>query len=512
MGTNEQKSVCASHCVARGPGLFKARIGTVHRYRMVWTVAFVSMAVFLLAQTPPVRADEISDLKAMIKQLEDRVNALEAERAAAKPAPAPAAAPAPAEVKAPPAAPSAPPVAAVQPVPPAAAAPYRPPATIKDNEDSAQRVDNAVIDPTMKGFFRIPGTETLMKLGGYSKVDFIYDTKPIGSYDYFVTSEIPTSGPNTTRGTQFTVQAKQTRLDVDLRRDTEAGPARLYIEGDWFGNASFDFQPGSYQAQLRHAYGQLENFASGYSFSAFMDNDALPDTLDFEGPGAAPFLLVAAARYIYKVNPHANVTLSAEAPQSQVTAPTGGGKSTFPDITLRGRYEADIGHVQLAGVYRRLGWDSDDGEMESTNGYGFNLSGSLKSMGEDYAVAGAMWGKGIARYVSDITGLGLDAVVTPGSGGLQALIERGGYAAYTHYWTHKLRSTAVVDYLGMNNEPYQAPETFRDSQYYSTNLVWNPAGSLNLGVEVLFGNYRTLDDHSANDTRVQMSVQYDFVR
>lgn len=470
--------------------------------KMASVITLLAAMALVLAPVPRASADELSDLKDTIKKLEKRVEVLEAEKAAAKAAPAPAAA-APAEAKAP--------VAAVQALPASAAAPYIPPATLKDNEGAAQRVDNAPIDPALKGFFKIPGTDTIMKVGGYAKVDFIYDTKPISSFDYFVTSAIPTSGPDTQRGSQFTVHAKQTRMNVDLRRDTEAGPARLYFEGDWFGNASFGFDPGSYQLRLRHAFGQLKNFAAGYSFSAFMDNDALPDTLDFEGPGAAPFLLLAQARYTWKAGPNTNFSLSAEAPSAEVTAPIGSGKSTFPDLTLRARYEADQGHVQLAGLWRRLNWRSGTGISDSTDGYGLNLAGSLKTIGDDYLVAGAVWGKGIARYVSDIAASGLDAAVDA-SGNLQALEEYGGYAGYTHYWTPKLRSTGVIGYLGMSNKSFQSPTSFKQSEYYSANLIWNPYGSLNVGAELLYGNNKTFDGNSANDTRIQMSVQYDFVR
>ena len=466
-------------------------------------IAIVALATALLvtfALSPiRARADELSDLKETIKQLEARVKALEAERAA-KPA-APAVVPAPATA----------PVAAVQPLPASAAAPYIPPATSREEEVAGPRVDNAPIDPSLKGFFKIPGTDTMMKFGGYAKADFIYDTKPISSFDYFVTSAIPTSGPDTQRGSQFTAHAKQTRGNVDLRRDTEAGPARLFFEGDWFGDASFGFEPGTYKFRLRHAFGQLQNFAAGYSFSAFMDNDALPDTLDFEGPGAAPFLLVAGGRYIFKPSPQTNVSLALEAPQAEITTPVGAGKSTAPDFSVRARYEADAGHVQLSGLWRRLAWRSGAGPSDSTNGYGVNLAGSLKTFGDDYLVAGGVWGKGIARYVSDLAGSGLDAVVDP-SGNLQALEEYGGYAGYTHYWTPKLRSTGVVGYLGMNNKSFQAPTSFDNSQYYSLNLIWNPAGSLSVGGEVLYGRFKTLDGNSANDTRIQMSVQYDFIR
>jgi len=465
--------------------------------------AWAATALLLVALSPaPARADELSDLKDLVRQLEARIRALESERTAPR---APAAA---TDVQAPAAVVVAP---APAPAPAADATPFVPPTTLKDDESASPRVDNAAIDPAMKGFFKIPGTDTIMKIGGYAKVDFIYDTKPIGTFDYFVTSAIPTSGPDTQRGSQFTVQAKQTRLNLDLRRDTEAGKARLYFEGDWFGDASFGFSQGGYKFRLRHAFGQVSNFAAGYSFSAFMDNDALPDTLDFEGPGSAAYLTLAGARYTWKVGANTNVSLAAEAPGAEVTTPVGGSRSTFPDITARARYEADRGHVQLSGVVRRLGWRSGDGASDTTLGYGINLAGSLKTVGNDYLVAGGIWGKGIARYISDITGLGLDVIVDP-DGNLQALEEYGGYAAYTHYWSPKVRSTAVVNYLGMSNKAYQASTSFSNSQYYSANLIWNPAGSLNVGLEVLYGRYKTNDGLSANDTRIQASVQYDFVR
>ena len=464
--------------------------------------ALTAAASLSFALSPmPARADEISDLREMVKQLEARIRALEAERA-------------PPQARATePAAPAAPgaPVAAAAPAPEVSEFTYVPAATMKADEEASPRVDNAVIDPKMKGFFRIPGTDTTMKVGGYAKVDFIYDTKPIGTFDYFVTSAIPTSGPDTRRGSQFTVHAKQTRLNLDLRSDTDWGPARIFFEADWYGDASYGFSSGGYRFRLRHAYGQVRNFAAGYSFSAFMDNDAFPDTLDFAGPGSAPYLTVAGARYTWKVGANTNMSVSAEAPSAEITAPVGDGRSTFPDMTMRARYEAEKGHVQLAGVWRKLGWRSGEGPSDSTNGYGINLAGSMKTVGDSYLVAGGIWGKGIARYVNDVAGSGLDAVVDP-DGNLQALEEYGAYVGYTHYWSPKLRSTAVANYLGMSNKPWQAPTAFSSSQYYSANLIWSPAGALSVGVEVLYGLNKTHDGSSANDTRIQASVQYDLVR
>ncbi len=83
---------------------------------------------------------------------------------------------------------------------------------------------------------------------------------------------------------------------------------------------------------------------------------------------------------------------------------------------------------------------------------------------------------------------------------------------YTHYWSPKFRSTAVANYLGMSNKSWQAPTSFSGSQYYSANLIWSPAGALSVGVEVLYGRNKTHDGSSANDTRIQASMQYDLVR
>ncbi|MFV0679715.1 DcaP family trimeric outer membrane transporter [Ottowia sp.] len=399
----------------------------------------------------------------------------------------------------------------VAPLSPAETATFIPASTLKDNETAALRVDNATIDPELKGFFRIPGTDTIMKFGGYAKLDLIYDTKPIGTYDYFITSALPTSGANRRRGTQFTVHAKQTRINLDIRRQTDVGKARMFIEGDFFGDASWGYDSGGYEMRLRHAYGQLGNIAAGYGFSAFMDNDALPDTLDFEGPGAAPYLLTAGARYTWKINKNYSFGLAAERPNSEITTSDSGyGRSTMPDLVAIGRYETDAGHLQASGLLRRLAYRDDDGHDDAW-GYGLNVAGTYTTFGSDYLAGGAVWGKGISRYVSDLSGNSWDAVAKP-NGQLDALTSYGGYLAYTHYWTPKLRSTGVAGYLGMDRSSAMAGTSFKNSQYYSANLIWNPWGSLNVGAELLYGRLKTMDGRSANDTRIQFSLQYDFVR
>src|SRR4030095_13833982 len=100
---------------------------------------------------------------------------------------------------------------------------YRPQKTFRDNETAELRPNNAPKDPSLKGFIAVPGTSALIKLGGYAETELIYDVDPIGTFDSFVTSAIPTNAPDSRRGSQFTAQAKQTRLDMDIQQDTPVG-------------------------------------------------------------------------------------------------------------------------------------------------------------------------------------------------------------------------------------------------------------------------------------------------
>jgi hypothetical protein len=77
---------------------------------------------------------------------------------------------------------------------------------------AAARFNNVPLDPKYHGFFQLPGTQTILKIGGYFKTDFIYDTKPAGNSDSFVPSSFPIPQPSGVNNT--TVSIRPTRLTV----------------------------------------------------------------------------------------------------------------------------------------------------------------------------------------------------------------------------------------------------------------------------------------------------------
>lgn len=450
--------------------------------------------------------EEITQVQNHLQTLTERLNALERDQGSKPPATAQTPAAIPQQLVQ---APQTPPAQSLPPARSAASSPsllpYRD--SVADPSTAASRPDNAAspTDPELKGFFAIPGTETLIRLGGYAKLDAIADSRAAGDTEQFIPSSMPVGGPHRDVS-HFGMHAKQTRFSFEARRPTTRGNLRFYLENDFFGSSD------SYQFRLRHAYGQLGNTYAGYGYSTFMDADSLPDTLDFAGPGAAGYLLVAGIHHSFALGKGNTLTLAAEDPESQLAnaGETDSSVERLPDISLVARMERDWGHLQLGAVARSLGYDGD-GRSDHTFGGGLQLSGSFSMAERDLLLFGLVGGKGIARYTADLTGSGLDAAIDA-DGRLKALPLYGGFFGYTHYWSEMWRSNLIYGQLHMDDSNALALDAFRRSRYGALNLIWSPAPSWTMGMEVLYGQQQLQDGRNADTLRVQGSLQYSFIK
>jgi hypothetical protein len=48
------------------------------------------------------------------------------------------------------------------------------------------RLDNAPFDPKLRGFFLIPGTQSMLRIGGFARTDLIHDFEPAGNTSKFI--------------------------------------------------------------------------------------------------------------------------------------------------------------------------------------------------------------------------------------------------------------------------------------------------------------------------------------
>ncbi len=380
-----------------------------------------------------------------------------------------------------------------------------------DSQDqyAAARYDNAPLDPKYPGYFRLPGTKTFMKIGGYAKTDLIFDPRPAGDPDRFVTSSIPI--PPQAEVANSTISVRPSRINVEFLVPTEtARTLKFFLEADFFGTSATT-------PRLRHAYAQGKNLLVGQTFSNFMDPDAFPDTLDFEGPNSEVSIRNPQMRYTFRLGKKTTTSISIEKPSSDVSFSTpeflAEPNSPSPDGTIQFRHEMEYGHVQFAALLRDISAFLPDGRSGSVFGWGFNLAGLFKVFGKDAFVYQGAYGNGISRYIQDTSGLGIDAaVISVQDPRLEAVPIVGVYGGYQHFWAKKLRSSVVYGYVQSENTPAQTPSDFHRSEYSATNLIWSPIPQLSFGTEFLYGWRVNKDLSTGNAPRIQISAKYSFMQ
>ncbi|MBF0665846.1 MAG: porin [Brevundimonas sp.] len=374
--------------------------------------------------------------------------------------------------------------------------------TSRDEMTGVARVDTAPPpnNPELTGFISIPGTQTMVRLNGFARINAIYDLMPAGNEQIFVPSSFPIDGGN---GKNARISANSTRLSLEVRRPTRLGPLRIYVENDFYGGNN---TPGF---RLRQASAQVGNFYGGYGFSAFVDTDAYPDTLDDEGPVGLAFLRTASVRHIVKVSPGVTATISVENPSSEIlnlpAAATD--EQVIPDFVGALRFEGGWGHIQGAGVVRSIGyrWQGND---HNRIGWGVNLS-SLFELGTDSIQAGVTYGDGIARFINDMGGLGYDAVIRPDLT-LRTLTAYSGFIGYTHFWSPHWQSNITGSIAVLERDRFLPDTAYRRSTYGAANVIYQANSFITVGFETLYGRHKLQngDDHDA--VRLQTSVKYDF--
>ena len=175
------------------------------------------------------------------------------------------------------------------------------------------------------------------KVGGRIKLDIIRDFNAITSEDSFDPRTIAVDG---SEGGNSSIHARETRLFLDMRGPVEGRELRMYVETDFYG--------GSNALRLRHAYGTYGGLLAGQTWSTFMDEDNLPNTIDFETPTAYALFRQAQARWTQKVGAKGSWSVGVEDNRSSIQTPEGvAGRAEYPmpDLTARVRFVGSRGHV-----------------------------------------------------------------------------------------------------------------------------------------------------------------------
>jgi hypothetical protein len=364
-----------------------------------------------------------------------------------------------------------------------------------NRQEGAPRPGSFALDPEMVGFIPVPDTQVLIRINAKPRVDMTLDNRNTGNDNRFVTAELPVSSdPAYGGGGVFNLNAKGSQLSLDVRAPEADGSPRFYFLNDFYGDDE----------------GEIYNVIVGMTYSVFEDPDAWPDTVDYEGPNAAVFARRPLARVMLQLDDAWHLNLGIEQPESEVDSsidPDGAAVNHWPDVGANVRWESEeVGHVQAAVILRQIGFNGPVTGSQRAFGWGFNVSASIETFGDDSAQLQVTVGEGIFRYLCD-NFVANDAAFDE-DGDLAPIPAVALMAGYTHHWNEAWRSTATYGYVSLDNEASQDATAYHKTQYTSANVIWQMRPKLSLGLEALYGSKEQNDGDRGNAFRVHLGLVY----
>ena len=373
----------------------------------------------------------------------------------------------------------------------------------------------------------VAGHEVRVGISGAIQLDAIHDFNALGlrpgdgQAREFITALIPVGGPAADITNRTTFSPNQSYLTGWAETDTPYGPLKVFANVNLMGSTT---EP---EFQVYKVYGEWGWLKAGLDYTLWLNQAAIPSTLDFEGPNAAPENRFTQASLKIPLHPGAKkrelfFTVGVEDAEADMTLPAGVNPvNQFPAVIGKLSYEPDWTQMELAGLYRRLKAEGP-GYDQSIDGWGVVFSGSVDTWGSDNFVWGIEYGEALGAYSQDTSGLGLDAAPTSATNSdLKAIPAFGLWAGYQHWWSKSLRSSATYGFMHLDSDFDLWPNpagtgTYKQTQYASMNLVWSPWPPFDVGLEYLFGS-RTVTNSTAVDGsttgqnhRVQFTMRWNF--
>jgi DcaP outer membrane protein len=376
-----------------------------------------------------------------------------------------------------------------------------------------------------------------LEVYGFVQLDAIQDFKRVDP-DWDATlrpSRIPTTDGQFGGDGQSIFSVRQSRLGAKATGTMAGKPYEAKFEFDLYGTG---VDAGQTTFRLRHAYASWGPFLAGQTNTLFMDADIFPNVIDYWGPTGMVFYRNVQLRYTFLDNDGWKAAIALENPGNDVDpgairlideslAANIRNDEELPDLTAMVRYDGDWGHVQLAGILRKVGFETlntADGEPSgSETGWGLNLGTSYKLSLATFRL-GAVYGRGIASYMNDG---GMD--LAPAAALVPAppttpprpvpfnllldaeAVELLGITAYVDLqWSEKFSSAIGYSFTEVDNTNFQDPTAYHKGEYASANLLWTPADRVLTGVELLWGKRTDNDGDSGTDTRLQYSFKWSF--
>ncbi len=367
----------------------------------------------------------------------------------------------------------------------------------------------------------IEGEKPSIDIYGFVMLDAIYDFNQMDPNwkDTLRATKIPVNCPGDAgcgKDGEFLMSVRQSRFGIKGLIPTDLGTLNTKLEFELYGVGNDE---GKTTPRLRHAWAELGDWGAGQTWSLFMDPDVFPNTIDYWGPTGMVFVRNPQIRWTPIQGDGMKFAIALESPSAAID--TGKvadvdpslditSENDWPDLTAQWRVDGDWGHFQAAGIVRSVGYEtttSANGEPAgSETGWGINLSTSIALFERDKIHLAAVIGEGIANYMNDG---GVD--LAPSSAFEAQTVTQYGWLAYwDHYWGDQWSTTLGWSRNRQDNTGGQNGSAFHATDYGNLNLLYYPTNNVMVGGELIYGKLEQKDGSDADDTRVQMSLKYNF--
>ncbi len=353
-----------------------------------------------------------------------------------------------------------------------------------------------------------------LRLSGFVRLIATLDFGNVQNTSDFITSMIPIYPIPKEEEIRTSFDARQSRFAFEgVYQVTPTNKLLIYMETDFFGS-----EPAlDYKLHLRHAYAQYGSWLLGYSWSTAANIDATPNQVDFEGANSVISPKNAQIRYNLLREKY-SFAISLESHLGDYTPYVGINDITdfqsSPDLISYFQTQGDWGNIRLTGILTGISYtDSANIDVDHMIGWGVSFSGHSKVFSRDKISDEFYWGftygEGIAYYISDISGLGYNAM--PDSNGvMNTLPAFAGYLAYKHAWNEKFESNIIASYLKLESDAIKDKTILKETVYLAANLMYTPIDRVNFGIEFLYGKNVNQKQDFGEAYRIQLMSVFNF--
>ncbi|MDB5971670.1 MAG: hypothetical protein JWQ90_4120 [Hydrocarboniphaga sp.] len=413
------------------------------------------------------------------------------------------------------------------------------PAKVAGDVSKAERPNvggEAIKDP-VPGFFKVPGTETSLKIGGFAALDIVQDYSGggMGGAVAQPMSIVFGDNPQSKRNDQLSMTARRSRFNLQTLTPSSIGDVGTFLEVDFMGQGGNELVTNSSTVRMRHAYVTIgsstvgSSWLAGQTWTNFVDLGTYPETVDFQGGhGMLQGIRQPQLRYTNKWDSN-EFSVAIENPETDLYGMTVVGFNAsvgpvpttsvdaLPDLTLRYAYAPSWGRIAMSALGRRLSIDNRG--QAAINGFvgtdhvfagGAGIAGKIYTFGKDSIQFNLNGGRGMGRYVLG-TPIPTSAAIVDNQ--LESVKIWGASLGYQRRWTSTVRSNLTFGTIEEDLPRSAVPETVANRvDALFLNTIWEPVKRLAFGVEYVRGEVRNdaQTDNKGSADRLGFTVQAAF--